>query len=200
MAPTCSTDSGQMTLSGSQRTTLLQTARASIRHGLAHQQPLAVHPAEFAAGLKALRASFVTLHIAARLRGCIGHLEAFQPLIVDVAENAYAAAFRDPRFSPLAAREEPLLTIHIAVLSPPEPLVFGWEEDLLAQLRPGVDGLILADGRHRGTFLPSVWESLANPGEFLTHLKIKAGLAPNHWSDTLTVARYTAESFGETKV
>jgi AmmeMemoRadiSam system protein A len=196
MAPTCSTESPRTVLDAAQRRILLDTARASIAFGLAHGRPLNVHPAEYPAPLKALLASFVTLHEAGQLRGCIGHLEAHQPLIVDVAENAYAAAFRDPRFPPLQAQELPAVQIHVSVLGEPQPLAFASEADLLAQLRPGVDGLILQDGRHRGTFLPSVWETLADPGEFLTHLKIKAGLAPNHWSDTLQVARYTTESFG----
>jgi AmmeMemoRadiSam system protein A len=196
MAPTSSIEAPAAAFDAAQRTILLGTARASIEFGLAHGRPLNVHPAEYPEPLKALLASFVTLHEGGQLRGCIGHLEAYQPLIVDVAENAYAAAFRDPRFPPLEARELPALQIHVSVLSEPAPLNFTSEADLVAQLRPGVDGLILQDGRHRGTFLPSVWESLADPGDFLTHLKIKAGLAPNHWSDTLQVARYTTESFG----
>lgn len=82
------------------------------------------------------------------------------------------------------------------MLSEPQPLTFDSEEDLLRQIRPGVDGLILQDGRHRGTFLPSVWESLPTPGDFLTQLKLKAGLAPDHWSDNVQIARYVTESFG----
>ena len=197
MAPTCSTDTGPATLTGAERITLLETARASIRCGLAQGHPLAVTPAEFGAALKAMRASFVTLNRTGQLRGCIGHLEAYQPLIVDVAENAFAAAFRDPRFPPLTAAEYADLEVHVSVLSLPEPLTYATEAQLLAQLRPGSDGLILQEGRHRGTFLPSVWESLPEPGEFLTQLKMKAGLAPNHWSDTLRVSRYTTESFGD---
>ena len=143
------------------------------------------------------RATFVTLNKFGELRGCIGHLEAIQPLIADVAENAFNAAFRDPRFQPVTASEFGDLEVHISVLSPPEPMVFTSEADLLRQIRPGIDGLILEDGAYRGTFLPSVWEQLPDPAQFLAHLKMKAGLPPNYWSDTLKVSRYTTESFSE---
>lgn len=180
-----------------QRHTLLSVARASIEHGLETGQPLPVHPAEYHRDLKALRACFVTLNLDGELRGCIGHLEAVQPLVVDVAENAFAAAFRDPRFMPLRAAEWPRVQVHISVLTPPEPMTFSDEPDLLAQIRPGEDGLILSDGPNRGTFLPSVWESVPDPRDFLAHLKRKAGLAANHWSDQMQVWRYRTESFGD---
>jgi AmmeMemoRadiSam system protein A len=184
-------------LSERERAQLVKVAKDSVRHGLIRGSPLPVHPAEYPPVLKALRASFVTLELGGRLRGCMGHLEAFAPLVVDVAENAYAAAFRDPRFPAVSTTEVDDLDFHISVLSPAVPLSFTSERDLLAQLRPGIDGLILAEGARRGTFLPSVWDSLPDPAQFLTHLKMKAGLAPNHWSETLKVSRYTTESFGE---
>ena len=171
------------------RARLVEVARGSIEHGLAHGRPLAVTPSEFPAALKELRASFVTLQIDRRLRGCIGHLEAVQPLVVDVAENAFAAAFRDPRFAPLSSTEWPRVEVHLSLLTKPEPMHFTDEADLVAQIRPGVDGLILQDGANRGTFLPSVWESLPDPRDFLVHLKHKAGLAANHWSEHLQVQR-----------
>jgi len=139
------------------------------------------------------RATFVTLEIGGQLRGCIGMLEACRPLAEDVAENAFASAFHDPRFPPVSPAELDALKISISVLSPPEEMVFSSEEDLLEQIRPGVDGLILQDGFRKGTFLPSVWEQLPEKEEFFGHLKRKAGLAPGHWSDTLRVFRYTAE-------
>lgn len=196
MAPMNSTDQPQL-LAPAQRATLIEVARASIEHGLATGRPLAVTPSEYHRDLKAIRASFVTLQTHGRLRGCIGHLEAVQPLVVDVAENAFAAAFRDPRFEPLSEREWPEVDVHLSLLTPAEPLHFRDEADLLAQIRPGEDGLILQDGPNRGTFLPSVWESLPDPVDFLTHLKHKAGLAANHWSDRVEVYRYHTESFGE---
>ncbi|MFQ5487610.1 MAG: AmmeMemoRadiSam system protein A [Gammaproteobacteria bacterium] len=186
------------TLSRQQRETLLDIARRSIVHGLEWHSPLAVDPADYDARLRAPGASFVTLYLGNELRGCIGSLEARRPLVSDVASNACAAAFQDPRFLPLTAGELPALHIHISVLSEATPLHFSSEEDLLRQLRPGVDGLILEEAEiHRGTFLPSVWSSLPDPRRFLQQLKLKAGLPADYWSDTLRVLRYTTESFGE---
>lgn len=195
MVPMASTDSG--CLAAAERRRLVEVARASIEHGLAHGRALAVSASEYPAALKARRASFVTLHRDDELRGCIGHLEAVQPLVVDVAENAFAAAFRDPRFLPLTAAEWPAVSLHLSILSPPEALQFDSEAALVAQLRPRVDGVILQDGPNRGTFLPSVWDSLPDPADFLAHLKRKAGLAANHWSTRMAAWRYTAEGFGE---
>lgn len=141
------------------------------------------------------RATFVTLTIGGRLRGCIGMLEACRPLAKDVAENAIAAAFEDPRFPPLTKKEFEKLEIHISILSPSEEIKFYSEADLLRQIRPGVDGLILQEGFRRGTFLPSVWEELPKKELFWAHLKLKAGLPANYWSDTLRIFRYTAECF-----
>lgn len=183
-------------LGAEDRETLLRVAEASIRSGLATGRPGAPVAADYPAVLRAVRASFVTLHRHETLRGCIGTLEARRPLVEDVARNAYAAAFEDPRFPPLAMQELVGLDIHISVLSPAEPITAASEEKLVAELRPGIDGLILEDRGYRGTFLPSVWESLPRTEDFLRHLKVKAGLSPSHWSDTLRVWRYTTESFG----
>lgn len=183
------------TLSDEQRSTLLSVARQSIQHGLENGQALKVRLEDFDPELQDMRAAFVTLNKNNQLRGCIGHLQAVQPLVTDVAENAYAAGFRDPRFPKLAHDELVLLDLHISVLSPAEPMVFTSEEHLLEQIRPGIDGLILRDGRYQGTFLPSVWESLPTVDMFWEQLKRKAGLPTTHWSESLTVARYTTESF-----
>jgi AmmeMemoRadiSam system protein A len=179
------------------RARLIEVARRSIETGLAAGHPLVVIPSEYHRDLKTVRASFVTLQKSGQLRGCIGHLDAVQPLVVDVAENAFAAAFRDPRFAPLTEREWPEVRLHLSLLTVPRPMTFTDEADLVRQLRPGEDGLVLQDGPNRGTFLPSVWQSLPEPERFLAHLKQKAGLAANHWSATLEVSRYGTESFGE---
>ena len=150
------------------RATLLDLARRSIAHGLDHHRPLAVDPTLYRSPLADRLAAFITLNRAGQLCGCIGHLEAMQPLVRDVADNAFAAAFEDPRFPPLTRAELTVLEVHISVLSSPEPMTFASEADLLAQIRPGIDGLILTDGQARGTFLPSVWESLPQPRDFLT--------------------------------
>ncbi|MEJ2575923.1 MAG: AmmeMemoRadiSam system protein A [Gammaproteobacteria bacterium] len=192
-----SAESDQASLGAEERAELLRLARESIRYGLRNGTPLPVQPAEFPQELKRIGASFVTLEERGELRGCIGHLEGVQPLVVDVVENAYNAAFRDPRFPSLREDELAAIDIQVSILSPPKPVSFRSEADLLAKLRPGIDGLILEDDSHRGTFLPSVWDSLPEPGQFFTHLKLKAGLAANHWSDRIRVSRYTTESFGE---
>jgi len=177
------------------RRTLLDVARSSIAHGLTHGRALSLDPSDYRPALRAERAAFVTLHKGGALRGCIGHLEAIQPLVQDVAENAFAAAFRDPRFAPLREDEVPGLHIEISVLTPAEPLAFDSEADLLRQVEPGRDGLILRAGGARGTFLPSVWESLPQPADFWRHLKMKAGLRPDFWSPDIEVLRYRTESF-----
>jgi AmmeMemoRadiSam system protein A len=111
------------------------------------------------------------------------------------AYNAWAAAFTDSRFMPLAASELDDLDVHISILGTPEEIEFDSEQDLVNKIRPGVDGLILEEGFNRGTFLPSVWESVADTREFLNHLKMKAGLPANYWSDTIRIKRYTVEEF-----
>ncbi len=177
------------------RQELLDLARASIKYGLDNGHPLPVDAADYVQELQQERACFVTLNLHGSLRGCIGHLEAVQPLVKDVVDNAYAAAFRDPRFPPLEKRELQGLEIHISILTPAHPLTFASEAELLSMLRPGVDGLILEDGANRGTFLPTVWESLPDPKSFLEQLKVKAGLRPGYWSDSISVSRYETESF-----
>ena len=172
---------------------LLDLARASIRHGLQEGRPLTVALEELAAELVVPRASFVTLEKRGRLRGCIGSLEAWRPLAVDVAENAFAAAFRDPRFPPVRGDEAGDLEIHLSLLTPAVAMTFSSEADLLSQLQPGVDGLILSEGPYRGTFLPSVWAELPTPQLFLTQLKRKAGLAADYWSPGVRIWRYTTE-------
>jgi uncharacterized protein len=179
-------------MNASHETFLLQTARCAIaaRLGLLAEEPGPVPPE-----LMGKRATFVTLEIGGQLRGCIGMLEACRPLAEDVAANACAAAFDDPRFPPLTKEEFGPLDIHISVLSPPEELIFTSEEQVLEQIRPGVDGLILQEGFRKGTFLPSVWEQLPRKELFWAHLKNKAGLPSDYWSDTVRVYRYTAECF-----
>ena len=170
---------------------LLALARASIEHGLAEGRPLPVEPAAYEPELRRVAASFVTLERGGTLRGCIGTIEAHRPLVVDVAENAFAAAFRDPRFAPLLAAELAGLALHVALLSPLERLAVASEAELLAALRPGIDGLVLRVGARRATFLPAVWEDLPEPAAFLRQLKRKAELAEEAWPPGAEVWRYT---------
>jgi AmmeMemoRadiSam system protein A len=142
-------------------------------------------------------ASFVTLTLHKNLRGCIGSLETRRPLIVDVWQNAYNAAFRDPRFPPLTQEELGDVQIEISVLTPALRLEVDNEQDLLAKIRPGIDGLTLKDGHYRATFLPLVWDTLPKARDFLLHLKRKAGLADDYWSNSIQFATYQAISFSE---
>ena len=180
-------------LTEAQQRLLLETARESIRHGCEYGRPLAVNPQDYQSELRQPRASFVTLQRHDRLRGCIGSLEAHQALVVDVAENAYAAGFRDPRFAPVGRDELEGLRISLSLLTPPESMRFESEADLLGQIVPGEDGLVIREDGRRATFLPAVWQSLPDPVDFLRELKRKAGLHPDHWSDRLRVERYHAE-------
>lgn len=174
--------------------TLLSIARRSIEHGLRCGWSLPVESDDHLAELREERATFVTLTRDGQLRGCVGKPKACRPLVVDVAENAFAAAFDDCRFSPLTEPELERLDIEISLLSSAQPLIFTSEADLLRQLRPGKDGLILEDGSHRGLFLPSVWQSLPRAQDFLAQLKVKAELAGDYWSPTLGVERFTTET------
>jgi len=188
-----------MSLSDPHRKLLLELAKDSIAHGLKTGEPLKPELSHYPPELLVKRATFVTLERNHQLRGCIGMLEAVRPLVEDVAENAFLAAFRDHRFSALEVDEFDDLELHISILSRAEPLTFDSEQALIDQLRPGIDGLILEEGYQRGTFLPSVWESLPEPRQFLRHLKQKAGLFPDYWSDTLKVSRYSTEMFKSTE-
>lgn len=182
-------------LTEKQRKILKETAKASIEYGLKKGSPLVVDTSKIEDALTVLRATFVTLEKHGQLRGCIGMLEARRPLIEDIAYNSYAAAFSDPRFPALTEDEFYNLSIHLSILSPAEAISCQSEADLIKQLRPTIDGLILDDGRHHATFLPSVWSSLPDPTEFVHHLKMKAGLPENYWSDELRAFRYSTESF-----
>ena len=142
-------------------------------------------------------ATFVTLTQQGQLRGCIGSLEAHRALLHDVRENALAAAFRDPRFSPLSVEEFEVTSVEVSLLTPAVALSFRDEADFMAQLRPGVDGIVFQYGRHRSTFLPQVWESLPEPQQFMQQLKRKAGLPPNFWHETVSISRYEVTKWKE---
>jgi uncharacterized protein len=181
------------TFSPDERKILLQTAKDAINYALKYKKKFIPKLADYPEKLQKNGASFVTLEENKNLRGCIGTLEAHQPLIIDVAANAYYAAFSDPRFSPLHQSELEKISIHISILTQPKPLLFTSEEDLLAKIRPKIDGLIFVDKGLRGTFLPCVWETLPEPKIFLEQLKLKAGFPKDYWSDTVQIFYYTAE-------
>jgi AmmeMemoRadiSam system protein A len=176
------------------RRILLDLAAETIARALEDRWPAEIDPSGYPEPLRRERACFVTLKIRGRLRGCIGSIEAYRPLVHDVVDNAYKAAFRDPRFPSLKADEFELASLSLSILTEPEALSVGSEEDLIRRLRPGFDGLIIEEGVRRGTFLPSVWEGIPDPRRFLMELKEKAGLPRDYWSDTLRFLRYTAET------
>jgi hypothetical protein len=182
-------------LSERDRGSLLEVAGQAVHQAVTEGRPVAIDTARYAESLRRPGASFVTVEVAGQLRGCIGALEPYRPLVEDVAFHAYAAVCEDGRFAPIATSELDALMLEIAVLDAPEALHFDSEGELVAQIRPGIDGLILSDGPYRGTFLPKVWSKVPDPGEFISLLKNKAGLPANHWSSRLTVERYTVETF-----
>ena len=143
-------------------------------------------------------ATFVTLTQNGALRGCMGSLEAYRSLAADVADNAIAAAFRDPRFPTLVRAELPKTRVEVSLLETPEAMDFTDEFDALARLRPGIDGLILTHGSRRVTFLPQVWESLPDAQSFLAQLKRKAGLPTDFWDEQVQLARYGVQKWKET--
>ena len=191
MGPTCLKNPAKILSSGDQQD-LLKFAADSIEMGLKGTQ-LEVDLAVCSQAMRDPGASFVTIDVRDELRGCIGSLEIKRALAIDVVKNARAAAFDDPRFGALTREEFENLDIHISILSSPETIECVSEEELVRQLRPGVDGVILEDGASRATYLPSVWEVLPDPQKFLQQLKHKAGLSLDHWSKTMKVQRYTTE-------
>ena len=184
-------------LSPATQSRLLDLARDSIATGLATRRPLKPAPDEIPDAPESRHGNFVTLMQASELRGCMGELTGRAPLTQDIASTAFKAAFRDPRFSPLRAAELEYTHIEISVLSVPEALHAANPGELLSQLRPRVHGLIVADQGRRGTLLPKVWEQLPDPREFVAHVMLKAGLRPDHWSETLRLFTYESLSFAE---
>lgn len=175
---------------------LIPIARATISRTLG--RPMEAD--ESAQWLREPGACFVTLTQFGELRGCIGSLEARRPLLEDVKINAYAAAFRDMRFSPLTLAELDYTEVEVSLLSPMQPMTFSDEREALEQLRPGVDGVVFECGYYRSTFLPQVWEQLPESGIFLAHLKRKAGLPPDFWAPGVKLSRYTVSKWKESEL
>jgi AmmeMemoRadiSam system protein A len=175
---------------------LIRIARGSIREAFG----LAPWPRADATWLHEPGATFVTLRRGEALRGCIGSLEARRALGADVAANARAAAFADPRFAPLRHAELDVTSIEISLLSPAEPLTFATAEDLFAKVVPGVDGIVIEAGARRATFLPQVWDALPEPRDFFGELVRKAGLPAAHPIERLRVLRYRVTKWSEQEV
>jgi AmmeMemoRadiSam system protein A len=173
--------------------TLLSIARASIARALGREDIAS----DDAPWLHEMGACFVTLTQEGRLRGCIGSIQARRTLLQDLKENAVAAALHDPRFPPMVVQEMEHTQIEVSLLSPMQALTFANEADALAQLRPGVDGLVFEFEHYRSTFLPQVWEQLPDPREFMAHLKNKAGLSHRFWAEGVRLHRYSVRQWTE---
>jgi AmmeMemoRadiSam system protein A len=187
-----------MSLSLEDRRYLVKLAREAVTRAIQRQELPPVDLNAISDELRRDGASFVTLTKRGQLRGCIGSLEPRRPLALDVRENAVAAAFNDPRFPAVQMEELADLHVEVSVLSLPEPLSYDGSEDLIAKLRPGVDGVVIEQGWNRATFLPQVWEKLPDPHQFLQHLCTKAYLAADAYrSPGLDVYTYQVEKFGE---
>jgi len=172
---------------------LLPIARAAIATALGQPQ----QADQSAAWLHEPGACFVTLTQHGQLRGCIGSLSARRELLADVQANAVAAALQDSRFAPLTLPELARTDIEVSLLSPLQAMHFVSQQQALAQLRPGIDGVVFECQRWRSTFLPQVWEQLPTPAEFMGHLKQKAGLPRDFWSDDVRLNRYTVTHWSE---
>lgn len=185
-------------LSPDDRKRLLELAREAMTDAVTGKRKKDIDISSISDPLRQIGASFVTLTIEGDLRGCIGTLEAYQPLYRDVQDHAIQAALEDYRFPPVIAEEIPLISIEISRLTPPVPLPYKKPEELPGLLKPHVDGVILKDGFHRATFLPQVWQQLPEPPMFLSHLCQKMGAAPDLWKrKVLEVSIYHVEEFSE---
>lgn len=177
---------------------LLQIAREAIESAVSRMDLSEIIHSELSPSLMAKGASFVTLTKEGRLRGCIGTLEAYQPLAKDVQEHAVAAALQDPRFPPVQPEECPIIEIEVSVLTLKVLLEYTGSQDLLEKIKPGIDGIVLQDGFRKATFLPQVWEKLPSPEEFLTHLCMKMGANGNLWLEKqMKVSLYQVQEFHE---
>lgn len=179
---------------------LPEIARESVAHGLTHGKPGDPNMAQYGGLLIQPGASFVTLKLDGELRGCVGSVEPRRPLVRDVAENAFAAGFQDSRFGPLSADELDRLTLGVSILGPLTPIDASSDAELIEQLVPGADGLVLRDRERRGLFLPQVWEILTSPRDFITHLKAKAGIPSGPWPPTLKAQKFHVRSVGDPDV
>jgi len=185
-------------LTSEEQRTLLRLAREAMECGVKGGKLPALDRVSLTKHLLEQGASFVTLTVHGQLRGCIGALEAYQPLVDDVREHAVAAAIEDPRFPPVSEGELNGIKLEVSRLTRPVPLVYTDAEDLLSKLRPHVDGVILKDGHRRATFLPQVWDKIPNGAEFLNNLCYKMGVRDDLWRvKHLDVLIYQVEEFHE---
>jgi uncharacterized protein len=186
-------------LTSDEKQTLLRLAREALECAVHEKLLPPLDPATLTPALRADGAAFVTLTVHGNLRGCIGALEPYQPLVDDVREHAVAAALEDYRFTPVTAGELAEIEIEVSRLTMPVPLEYTDAEDLQSKLRPSVDGVILKDGPfRRATFLPQVWEKIPDKADFLDNLCYKMSSPPDTWrKKKLEVLVYQVEEFHE---
>lgn len=185
-------------LSETDKVLLLRIARAAITSAVNNHPLEKLDLKTFSSELRANGASFVTLMKLGKLRGCIGTLEAYQPLVLDVQEHAVAAAQDDYRFPPVSFNEIEYLKVEISYLTPLHKIEYNGSSELISKLRPGIDGVLIRDGSRRATFLPQVWGQITDGEEFLSHLCIKMGAQPELWQKKqLEVFIYQVEEFNE---
>jgi AmmeMemoRadiSam system protein A len=185
-------------LSEADKRQLLTLAREALEAAVRHQPVPPVDKAGLSETVLRQGCCFVTLTHQGSLRGCIGALRPTEALFEDVRQHAVQAALEDFRFLPVTPAETAELEIEISVLSEPQPLAYDKPEDLLHRLRPEVDGVVLRQGLRRATFLPQVWEHLADPRQFLGGLCEKMGVPSDTWRHAkLDVQTYQVEKFRE---
>lgn len=183
-------------LTAAELSILVEVAEEAVGNAVAGGRRWTPDPTVYPTALRRPGAVFVTLRRGGQLRGCIGTLEAEEPLVVAVADRARAAALADPRFLPVEPPELADLELSVSVLSEPEEFPVGSWTELHEALRPGIDGLVVEAGYHRATFLPSVWDELPDRAAFLDALWRKAGMAARAWPPGIRISRYTAQHAG----
>jgi AmmeMemoRadiSam system protein A len=179
-------------LNREQRSQLLRIARESIEAALEGRR-IELAPEAFDEELRRPAGAFVTLTKDDDLRGCIGSIHPVAPLYRAVADSAVNAAFRDPRFYPLAKDEYPQIAIEISVMGPIEPVTN------IDEIVVGRDGLIVSRGRNAGLLLPQVATEYGwDRDTFLRQTCVKAGLPGDAWRlPDCRIERFAAEVFNE---
>lgn len=184
-------------LSKEDQRTLLEMAREHIQMYLATQRNIRIEESRFSKPLQQITGNYVRLILDNKTRGAVGNLPGRQPLVADINQNAYDAAFEDPRFPPVTREEIRQIIIEITVLTHPQIIVVDNEQQLLDSIHPGEEGLLLSEGVHQSHLMPSDWRRFPDPATFVGELKRKAGLPQDYWSDTLHISRFDTISFRE---
>ncbi|MCD6576557.1 MAG: AmmeMemoRadiSam system protein A [Anaerolineaceae bacterium] len=185
-------------LSETDKKELLGIARDAITHAVRNEQLKKINLQDYSPFLRTTGASFVTLTIRGKLRGCIGTLEAYQPLVLDIQEHAVAAAMEDYRFPVVREEELQLINIEISILTPIQLVEYSTPSDLMSKLRIHVDGVLIESNGRRATFLPQVWEKIEDSDQFLSQLCLKMGAPPDLWRKKhIQAYTYQVEKFKE---